>query len=70
MVYDTWSRDLATAVLMTNTSLSGDYNDVGNEVPETTFASRDSQQLAVVVARRDCNNLETLGVPETSGGTG
>ena len=42
---------------MTNTSLSGDYNDVGNEVPETTFASRDSKQLA-------------WGVPETSGGTG
>ena len=42
---------------MTNTSLSGDYNDVGNEVPETTFASRDSKQLA-------------WGVPETSGGMG
>ena len=46
---------------MTNTSLSGDYNDVGNEVPETTFASRDSKQLAVVAARRESNNLETLG---------
>ena len=42
---------------MTNTSLSVDYNDVGNEVPEMTFASRDSKQLA-------------WGVPETSGGTG
>ena len=45
---------------MTNTSLSVDYNDVGNEVPEMTFASRDSKQLAVVVARRESNNLETL----------
>ena len=42
---------------MTNTSLSDDYNVVGNEVPETFFASRDSKQLA-------------WGVPETSGGTG
>ena len=46
---------------MTNTSLSDDYNVVGNEVPETFFASRDSKQLAVVAARRESNNLETLG---------